>query len=203
MSVSTATPPGLRERNKVKRRSALIRAAAELFSERGYAETTIADIAEAAEVAPRTVSLYFASKLDIALAPTVDALERLKCALHRSNESDSVIDVICDWLSEEISPFAESDLRLAHRMAERNPDLVPLSMSRINSVREEIAGAIAMRFDVPAGDNRLKIIEAALSGVITYIYSQAESTEWEDQILLARRFLNAGLHELMHPGARN
>ena len=59
---------GLRERSKARRRAAIIRAAYELFAERGYDATTVADIAEAAEVAPRTVAMYFPAKQDIALS---------------------------------------------------------------------------------------------------------------------------------------
>jgi len=48
---------GLRERSKARRRAAIIRAAYELFAERGYDATTVADIAEAhgagLEVRPR------------------------------------------------------------------------------------------------------------------------------------------------------
>ena len=45
---------GWRERKKQKTRRALADAATRLFADRGYEETTIADLAMAAEIAPRT-----------------------------------------------------------------------------------------------------------------------------------------------------
>ena len=60
---SSAAPPlGLRERSKARRRALIIQTAMRLFAERGYTHTTVADIAEAAELAPRTVAGYFPTK---------------------------------------------------------------------------------------------------------------------------------------------
>ena len=52
---------GLRERKKQQTRQAIHRARHALFAERGFEATTIADIAAAADIAPRTFSSCFAS----------------------------------------------------------------------------------------------------------------------------------------------
>ena len=67
------TPLGLRERKKVRTRAALQRHALQLFTEKGYRDTTIEQIAEAAEVSPSTFFRYFATKEDTVLADYFDA----------------------------------------------------------------------------------------------------------------------------------
>jgi AcrR family transcriptional regulator len=63
----TSTNPGLRELKKQETRQLISDHATRLFIERGFEETTIADIAEAARVAKKTVTNYFARKEDLAL----------------------------------------------------------------------------------------------------------------------------------------
>ncbi|WP_236791327.1 TetR/AcrR family transcriptional regulator [Amycolatopsis sp. GM8] len=62
----------LRARKRARTRQALLDAATELFERQGYDETTIADIAAAAEIGSRTFFSYFASKEEL-LFPESDA----------------------------------------------------------------------------------------------------------------------------------
>jgi AcrR family transcriptional regulator len=67
-------PPGLRERKKARTRAELQRHALRLFRDRGYAATTVDDIAAAAEVSRSTFFRYFPTKEDVVLFDDVDPL---------------------------------------------------------------------------------------------------------------------------------
>ncbi|CAM3323320.1 TetR/AcrR family transcriptional regulator [Nocardioides dubius] len=62
-------PPASRqERRKAQTRARIVAAADQLFQERGYVETSIEEIATAADVAVRTIYLHFESKAAIMLS---------------------------------------------------------------------------------------------------------------------------------------
>src|SRR5215207_1984761 len=61
------TSSGRRERKKSQTREAIVRAAIELFEQKGVDATTIDEIAEAADVSSRTFFRYFDTKIDVVL----------------------------------------------------------------------------------------------------------------------------------------
>src|SRR5919199_4801266 len=65
----------LRDRKRARTRQALVEAATELFERRGYEQTTVADIAAAAEIGTRTFFSYFPSKEEL-LFPESDTRVR-------------------------------------------------------------------------------------------------------------------------------
>jgi AcrR family transcriptional regulator len=70
-----------RERKKAATRERIVRAAAALFKQNGYQSTSIEDITEAADVAPRTFYSYFGAKVDVALVQFEQWVDDLHAAM--------------------------------------------------------------------------------------------------------------------------
>src|SRR5690349_11550511 len=85
------TPPAsgeLRARRQARTRAAIVAAAIELFTDRGYANVTVSDIAARAEVGRTTFFRYFKDKSDVLFADD-DALgdTLVRAADHAAREA--------------------------------------------------------------------------------------------------------------------
>jgi AcrR family transcriptional regulator len=167
--------PGLRERKKRRTRDALLRAALELFTTKGYEQTTVDEIAEAVDVSQRTFFRYFAGKEDAAFAvqdmveahfieavrerpPHEAPLEALRRALLES----------WDTIGEAIKAVIPIELHMrTYQLIESTPALLAPHLRRSAEVEEQIARVIAERegLDVDA-DPRPRVAVAVFGGVM-------------------------------------
>ncbi|MER5755305.1 helix-turn-helix domain-containing protein [Streptomyces sp. NPDC002088] len=182
---------GLRERSKARRREAILRAAYELFAERGFEATTIADIAERAEVSARTVTLYFPSKLDLALAQSAAMADRLAAALRERRPGRLAVDALEEWVREELADPSELD-DLSDRMFDLNPQLKAIANARFAEVVEEGARLLAEEQGGDPGDFGPRMAAAAAAAIVSELCHRPEAAD----IDAAMAFLRAGLATL-------
>ncbi|AUG78348.1 TetR family transcriptional regulator [Kitasatospora sp. MMS16-BH015] len=85
---------GLRESKKLETRRLIAEQAVRLFVEQGFEQTTIAEVAEAARVAKKTVTNYFPRKEDLALDRHEAFVQSLAHAVLAREEGESMASAL-------------------------------------------------------------------------------------------------------------
>jgi AcrR family transcriptional regulator len=109
MASSTASGGTLRERKRDRTRRALIDAAIDLFERNGYDGTTVADIAEAAEIGTRTFFSYFASKEELLFPDSDTRVAAAVTAIANRKPGDRPADVLLRALRDVGGADGEPD----------------------------------------------------------------------------------------------
>jgi AcrR family transcriptional regulator len=140
--------PTRRERKKQETRQALEQAALHLFAERGYEQTTVEDIAEAADVAVRTFFRYFSSKQDVLFGDVVtDRVTRLRSELASRPSTESPIESIIAVMDRLDVVGAEAEEQILPRLElmRHQPSLTTRYLDLINEMRLEVVKFVAER----------------------------------------------------------
>lgn len=155
----------LRERSRARRREAIQRAALRLFAEGGYDSTTVAEVADATDVSPRTVSLYFPSKLELALSYAADAAHRLSDACAHRGAGQTTVDILPQWLKDERNDHGEM-LALLRAVVIANPALRGAETAAIAESRRRVSEALAADVGRTPDDPVVLLVSGALGGTI-------------------------------------
>lgn len=92
-TMTEQAPPTLRERKKRKLRQQMIEVSQRLFAQQGYGATTLEQICQEIDIRPQTLLRYFESKVHLALAETLDALDEFRRSVERPDRSERVLDL--------------------------------------------------------------------------------------------------------------
>jgi AcrR family transcriptional regulator len=171
--VAEGRRPGLRERKKAKTRAAIQQQAMRLFRERGYAGTTVEDIAEAAEISPTTFFRYFPTKEDVVLSDDYDEvlLEAfLAQPLHLTplQATRAAIRSMTE-LASRLSPEEEELEQMRISLAYSVPEVRARWTNELARVSGHLAEGLATRAGRPSDDVRVRTFVGAVMGVITAV----------------------------------
>lgn len=194
---------GLRERKKQATREALARAGLELFVERGYDETTLAEIADAAGVSPRTIFAYFSSKEDILFSTVQRMSDALARALAERPPGLDALSALRAFILSSAHEKTELDHKLGKVVA-ASPTLMSHRRARLGQLQEVIAAAIADDLGVGADDRRPLIAAASLTAAFELLEQDDDCVPWKvptnEEIAAAidpvLSFIRAGLEAL-------
>jgi AcrR family transcriptional regulator len=146
-------------------RGDLVRAAVELFSERGYDETTVDDVAAAAGVGRRTFFRYFRGKED-AVSPDHDAcLARVEAVLTGAHPAEPVLALVLR-AGETVFDLYFDDAEIARKrfaLTHAVPALRDREAASVDRYRRLFTRQLQRRLaDVPDGELRAAVTAAAV-----------------------------------------
>jgi AcrR family transcriptional regulator len=97
-----------RERHRAEMRERIFRAALELFAQRGFLETTVEDITEAADVGKGTFFNYFPTKEHVVAHYGEERLQEVERSLERARSGEPVLAVLKDLATDLAGQSSES-----------------------------------------------------------------------------------------------
>ena len=154
MPPATAPPVSLRERKKLATRRLLRRAALELVAERGLANVTVEDIAQAAEVSPRTFFNYFPSKEAVLFGGDPERAADLRERVTSGAPGQSAIDALRVVLTQDSEAMADelrslggdpTDWVRRMKVARTDPHVRAAHASQMAMIERAIAEGLAAR----------------------------------------------------------
>ena len=198
--------PGLRERKKQRTRDTIARAALRLFAERGYDETTLAEIAEAADVAPRTIFAHFESKEDILFSDEMGIFNEMKRRLDERPPGTTTVDALREFVACMESP--DEDMKLRKKVIMSDPALQMRMRAHHAQLEPMLAESIARDLDAGPDDIRPLLVAASMTAAFESVsdrFFTAESggepiTPEQSMAILDEvlEFLRGGLEAIQH-----
>ncbi|MFB7721677.1 TetR family transcriptional regulator [Nocardia sp. NPDC056100] len=184
--------PTLRERKKERTRRTIRSEAFRLFREQGYTETTIEQIAEAADVSPSTFFRYFPSKEQLVLADDLDPV--MIEAIDRQPKDKPILAAIRDATIEafgamdpEIFEFEKNRVALVYSV----PELRGAVAREFERNITLMSGIVARRLGRPDTDFEVRALVGALTGAMFALVGDEPFSQ--EQIIRVITFLESGM----------
>jgi AcrR family transcriptional regulator len=174
---SVADPPvSLRERKKLATRRLLRRATLDLVAERGLSNVTVEDIAEAADVSPRTFFNYFPSKEAALFGGDPDRAAELRDRVAREAPGEPPLVALRTVMAQDAEAIADelrslggdpSDWLRRMKVARTDPHVRAAQAAQMAMVERAISEGLAARLGVDLETDLYPLVLAgAVVGVV-------------------------------------
>ena len=179
--MESATAGGLRERKKRRTRETIVERAEALFAEKGFEATTVADIAEAADIAPRTFFAYFPSKEDVVFWEFDEAISSMRERFASRPDDEGAIDAMRSWIEAMVCDVDHDDerKRAQRELIHANDSLRNHDRALRAKFQEALAEALRDDFSGPAGDLRAEMVAAAATAAMAAL---TEDPQWAERV---------------------
>lgn len=202
--MAMGTTAGRRERKKRQTREAIVRAAYALFAERGFDATTISDIAEAADIAPRTFFGYFPSKEAVVFHDLDEQLAGFQQRLRTRAPHETAFDALRDWVVRWVESKGHLDQthRLRQQLIDGSPALQAHDRANLARFEALLAAGVAADLGVAPDSLRPHLVSSAAIAAIEALRRydpEPAPTDIERAIAVmdeALAFLQGGLQAL-------
>jgi AcrR family transcriptional regulator len=144
---------GLRERKKLMTRVNILRAAQEMFAERGFDHVTVAEIADAVNVSPKTVFVYFPAKEDMVFDGEAEMRQRLVDRIRSRAPGETPLEAMGSLLRELLAAHDPPAVTGLDRLRRIVGDSAVLK-ARMRLMWEHFEDALAVVLAEEAGDDR-------------------------------------------------
>lgn len=156
------TELGLRDRKKLRTRRLLIETALDLFSTKGFEETTLEQLTRAAEVSQRTFLRYFTSKEDVTLAPEKQFWAAFTADIGSRDLSGPVLPILQDTLKATLAAMGsewERQFLTGRRLADETAPLSAHSLQFCAQTTRDIAATLNRRLSASQpGDLAVRVM---------------------------------------------
>ncbi len=191
---SATKPLGLRERKKLKTRVTLRRVAYELFREQGYDETTVAQIAAAADVSQATFFRYFATKEALILEDDYDAV--LMANVPPIDPERNLAAQILRGAAEQFDSLDPEERETEYergRLLYSSPKLRAAQAHETEATMDAMVRAVLQHLTGPADERAVRAVVGAVVGSISALARDDPSIIVPDAMRAVADLFEAGL----------
>ncbi|MDR1633918.1 MAG: TetR family transcriptional regulator [Bifidobacteriaceae bacterium] len=171
MTIPAAAAPGLRERKKERTRQTIQDQAVRLFLNQGYEQTTVEQIAAAADVSERTFFRYFPAKADILALDVIEpVVMEAFVGQDRGLAATAALRSAIREVYAALPPDRLERERERQRLVAQVAGLHAITPGKLESVLDLLAGALAARMGRPSSDPAVATWAGAVAGVVGACY---------------------------------